>query len=656
MKRKLLVLWMALVVGLALLSMCGSGRVGYQGGYDTALGPTRGGYTQGGGQAGWDTVVVLLSTQTRLSIAGPDTFAYPASASAADQARIIEMNNWVLGRNNKSWRGDGADSARVYRLGNAAGTAGDIPSFCYSEIDSLRPLGLGQKDASGTQVGVFSPVRLTVDSVNYLNLKTNVVTATDSSTYGRPHYELVYVPFESIIPANSTIVSATINVSSSGNWYWVANDSMIVTLMSNPNDNDWYTQKGILSGTNADWAETSWRRQNTNLWGGGSVNANPWVPALSSREKVWDFGTISDWTSNTRTGGDYIPTGTNVPISIANCVQGAITGEVNNGLLLSYHENNPASYTFKHYSWDRLASSTVNNRTPYIVIKYITKRYQKPFGSSDWAFVFQADDLGAIANKAYADTMEARGGKFTMFGFRQYNTLPGLGVVGVNDQTRRLSLAELFDIYSRGNEYGNHSKFHSPSKGYHDRIVASGQGIASAAYDSMVVNFSPNWMYAVADSARALGIINEDMRLSPRYAKSFGAPVSFLEAYAQRVLVDHGYKAWRTLGSTGIYDREKYYSLPNAGYRASADSASVFVSTAARHVVNIREQFPRGTHRLLVGHPDSNSTSPFHLPKVVNNMKRQVFQVRGNDTRVIYTFCTTSRAGALGSTGRGRQR
>ena len=34
MKRKLLVLWMALVCGLALLSMCGSGRVGYQGGYD----------------------------------------------------------------------------------------------------------------------------------------------------------------------------------------------------------------------------------------------------------------------------------------------------------------------------------------------------------------------------------------------------------------------------------------------------------------------------------------------------------------------------------------------------------------------------------------------------------------------------------------------
>jgi hypothetical protein len=50
MKRRLLVLWMAMVVGMALLSMCGGSRVGYQGGYDTAYrGQARGGYSAGGG-------------------------------------------------------------------------------------------------------------------------------------------------------------------------------------------------------------------------------------------------------------------------------------------------------------------------------------------------------------------------------------------------------------------------------------------------------------------------------------------------------------------------------------------------------------------------------------------------------------------------------
>jgi hypothetical protein len=56
MKRRLLVLWMAMVVGMALLSMCGGARVGYQGGYDTAYrGQARGGYSAGGAPAGWDT-------------------------------------------------------------------------------------------------------------------------------------------------------------------------------------------------------------------------------------------------------------------------------------------------------------------------------------------------------------------------------------------------------------------------------------------------------------------------------------------------------------------------------------------------------------------------------------------------------------------------
>jgi fibronectin type 3 domain-containing protein len=627
MKRRLLVLWMAMVVGMALLSMCGGSRVGYQGGYDTAYrGQARGAYSAGGGSAGWDTATVIFSPETLVD-AAVDTFGLPTSGQiAADVARVVYLNDVLLGR-----RGQGKPASFI-KLG-----AGGVTSFAYANISNYSPTPadtIGYINASGDRIMLQSATSFISAGIRFLDLSFPQILRKS---------ELVYIPFEDYIPANATIVSASVNVSSASAPMLLTYTDSIIAQPLHPAWDKWMLVKDVGSADNL--AHAAWSSQESTgpagAWGG--TTRYPWVPDLDYLPRLWDVSQVSDWTGVT---GPDVPEKSNLPIYITNTVQSFINGAPNTGFMMNLADYGAFTMSIQHFRWD--PSTTATRRMPAVIVKYITKRYQKPFGTSDWAFVFQTDDLGAIANNVYADTMEARGGKFTMFGFKQYNTLPGLGVDGVNDQTRRLSLAELFDIYNRGNEYGSHSKFHSPSKGYHNRIVASGQGIASAAYDSMVVDFGPNWMYAIADSARALGIINEDMRDSPRFAKSFGAPVSFLEAYAQRVLVDHGYKAWRTLGSTGTYDREKYYSLPAAGYRASADSAAVHPAHAARHVRNIREQFPDGTHQLLVGQPDSNSTSLTHLPKVVNNMKRKVFQVRGNDTRIIYTFTHDLKSGGSG--------
>ena len=204
---------------------------------------------------------------------------------------------------------------------------------------------------------------------------------------------------------------------------------------------------------------------------------------------------------------------------------------------------------------------------------------------------------------------------------------------GVDDQNRGLSLSELFDIYDMGNEIGNHSWFHKGAKGYHNRITSAGTGIASAAYDSMVVDYGPNWMYAIADSA------GRNLRDAPDYAKSFSAPASALESYAQRVVKNHGYVAWRTLTDGGGYDREKYYTTSSAGFNASADSAVTGAPTQyGRHVRNIRFQSPWDNYAYLVGPVDSTGASPTHLPKVANAMKRLIFHRRGNDTRVVYLY------------------
>ncbi|MBK9496777.1 MAG: hypothetical protein IPO08_20190 [Xanthomonadales bacterium] len=586
----------------------------------------RGWMTAGSGPALLDTNTVIFSPETLVD-AATDTFGYPTSGQiAADLTRVHYLNDVLLGRN-----GQGSPATFI-KLG-----AGGVTSFAYANISNLSPTAAdttGYINATGDRIMIQSATSFVTAGIRMLDL---------SFPQSVRKSEFVYIPFENYIPANSTIVSASVNLSIASAPALLSYTDSIIAQPLHPAWDKWMLVKDVGS---ADYvAHAAWTSQESTgpagAWGG--TTRYPWVPDLDYLPKLWDVSQVSDWTGVT---GPDVPEKSNLPIYITNTVQSFVNGAPNTGFMMNLADNGAFTMSFQHFRWD--ASTTATRRMPAVIVKYVTKRYAKPFGSSDWALVFQTDDLGAIANKAYADTLEARGGKFTMFGFKQYNALPGLGVVGVSDQTRRLSLAELFDIYNRGNEYGSHSKFHSPSKGYHNRIVAAGTGIASAAYDSMVVDFGPNWMYAIGDSARALGIIDEDMRQSPRFAKSFGAPVSFLEAYAQRVLVDHGYKAWRTLGSTGTYDRDKYYSLPAAGYRASADSAALHVSHTQRHVRNIREQFPMGTHQLIVGPPDSNSTSLTHLPKVVNNMKRLVFQRRGDGTGVVNFFVHDLKSGGSG--------
>jgi hypothetical protein len=442
---------------------------------------------------------------------------------------------------------------------------------------------------------------------------------------------MFYIPFESHIPANSTIVNATVTYASAFTSYQDYGDTVISVLMTNANDDEWYKAKGGTGLTNSpNYARASWLRQtddNADTWDGDENNA--WSPGLTARGYYWSMGSTSDWTGGIKPA--YFSAEQPVPMDITDCVQAVVNGSMNNGIIHIQKSISATNRDNVMYGWD--AYSSAARREPFVVVKYITKRYQKPFGSADWALVFQTDDWKSESNIAYSDTVQARGGKYTLFGFRQYLATSGLGVAGVNDGTRCLSLAELFAVYDKGNELGNHSKFHSPAKGYHDRIVASGQGIASAAYDSMVVDYSPNWMYVVADSA------GRDLRASPYYAKSFGAPVSSLEAYAQRVLIDHPYVAWRTLGTYTAFDREKYYAVPLPGYRASADSAVTNnPSQSERHVRNIREQYPYVHHRIIVGPVDSTSTSLTHLPKVAHNIRRLIEQVRGNDTRVVHFF------------------
>lgn len=643
--RALIGFWLVLLLGLA---MCGAGLP------DVGLSSNRGrmdvglktSLANGGGGAGWDTVVVLLSTQAPAAIAGPDTFALPSSPSGTtspptlDYARIYEMNDYVLGRGAKSWRGDSADAATVLRLGTI-GTNGDVPSFAYAEIDSLRPLWA--KDPVGTICGMTanesrrvtqvayngSGVPTSVDSVAVLDIRTGWLATDvspadrDTATWGigRPHFELVYVPFEDIIPANASIVSATINVSPNSNYYIASPDSVVATLMTNPNDEWWYQQKGIANHT--DIAETCWRRQWTSSQGSGAQNGHPWDPALSTRKYLWDWGKVSDWTGSTYTGGNFIPQYTNTRIEITNCVQAAVAGQVNNGILLSYAESARAGSAFKHYNWDRTSNTSVNNRTPYIVIKYVTRRYAAPFGSSDIGVVLNTDDGVYDANTEWADELATHtGARFTMFEARDQ-----LGVLG------KSTMAQLLSFYDRGFiEIGSHSRYHKVNGlTYWQRNLAMADTNA-AAFDSLLYDCSPQWMYVRADAE------GRDMRGAAQFGKSLALPENQHSPWVLLALKKIGYNAIRTGSSAGTYDRVKYFHPATLGAARTDSLWMGGFNYSGRYARNM-QAFPFTMNiPLIVGAEGNKHTTQAEYDSVSVNMSRALFQTRGQNRGVLNLF------------------
>lgn len=599
--RRLLGMAVILCAGLACCA-AGSPKPGVRGGLSPFVVAGSGSH----GNAGWDTVVVVLSTQDIAAAAG-DTFALPSSPSGTtspptlDYARVYEINDYILGRGAKSWRDDDGDKAVVYRIGEAAGAGADFPSFAYVEIDTLRPIGL--KSTSLT-VGAHSLPRLTLGGVAHLNMNVSSWVAADSATVGRTRLHLMYAPFEDILPAGCTIVSADIIASAASNTYQSFTDTTIATLMTNPNDNQWYKQKAVTNYP--DWAEASWQRQWTAINGGGSQDGHPWNPELKLRTRPWHWGKISDWSSTAVATNSYIYTSDKMVASITNCVQAVVNGEVNNGIVISYHDVSASSTRRAHWVWDRLGSANVNWRTPVIVIKYITKRYQPPFGTSDLAFVFTTDDFRSAANSAFADTFNARGGVYTMFGSRT--------------QANTVGMDSLLAWLDEGHEIGPHSKLHQDPLGLtHWERSRPGLVWDATARAEVYADAQPDWLYAMADSA-----IGDSLKSHPQFGKSMALPNNTISMGVQRVLADIGYLSVRGKALETIFDRTKWLSPPTwaPAYGDTGMSVAHHAQRRPRNMMLLPMSLAAGA---IVGANDKDAD----LDSVRVNMRRALFQWRG---------------------------
>lgn len=643
--KRIIVLALALAVASAAFAQWTSG--GYR---DTGYGSRGASYQAGGAPAGWDTVVVVFTTETLADSSGTNLFAISTSTQvAADVERVYRLNDVILGRLPGGVVGCPVDT--IHKLG----TGNKVTRFAWANLDSANRDGY--KAPNGTTIQLWSQANLSILVRTAGGTYANKAFANLNIPQTNRKIELVYIPWEKYIPANSTIVSADINISWSVASNYSVMDSVIAVQMSNPTDDKWYLVKNV-SANAPNYSHASWAfQEDTNAdntpaltWTG--TQRYPWVPAICNRRNPWDWGRVSDWSGNTAT---TVAEKSAYKIAITNCVQAVVNGAVNNGIMIAYYEggteNAPA-----HFQWDQ-GPAAANRRTPVVTVKYLTRRYQKPFGSAEWAFVFQSDDGKYNANKGWTDTLATYGGKMTL-----YVAHVQLGVTGVNDATRGSSVQELKAFHDAGNEIGSHSKWHDFTREYPKRMNSGAVGaartlttqltgandghhnIGTAAYDSMMVDFSPAWMYHVADS------LGYDMLASPRWGKSFGVSTYQLGAYGQKALIDNGWKSIRSLTDGLNYDREKYYATPLPAYANNADSTMSGAPTQyGRHKRNTKFNAPWDNVEYLVGPATSlSATYATHLDSVANNMDRLVFQRIGNNTRALVMFSHDIKTGGTG--------
>jgi len=393
----------------------------------------------------------------------------------------------------------------VYELG----TGLDVPEFSYSVIDSAVPAGY---DPANNWFNIQPPPRL---------LGSNPQAHDIGFNYSAQSAILMYIPFEDYIPATSTIVSADWYAVAWGSSGYTLGDSLYATLMTNPGDSAWYTSKDITSWNNLSHA--AWRRQISTRGGDAdwaADNSDPWSPVLTDRDYYWDWGDYWDISG----GGivdNFIPADGVHHGSLRNCVQGAVNGAVNNGIILTGGEKSTSSQQWRTYGWDEVGTNV--NKSPWITIKYITKRYQKPFGASDWAMVMSTDDGVLAANTQYVANMKTHGGALTVFFSERH-----FGVAGYSDMDSLMIWLDRDRM-----EVDPHSRYHLQTEGLREWQPAD---TTSALYDSLKFDATPEWFYARADS-----FDGNQRRSDPYFAKSMALPNNELSPFVLRAVADMGY-------------------------------------------------------------------------------------------------------------------
>ncbi len=481
--------------------------------------------------AGWDTVQHVYT----MDVALDHTFdTYDAAVAAADS---------------------------VYALTHAE------RQFAYAAPDT-------------NHVGAARPSMWVTDANNdnrlYFNASGGAGTflALTDSAAAAPNVRPLLLHFDPDVPANATIVSATLHFRTIG-WFAANNDTFTATLMDRAADGAWWQHKGLYDSSTREFstdiadymAKCGWTNQVQNYagspnYGYGEATSDKWVPALSERDRYWDWGGTSDWTP-TNALSAYSD---EVTVDMTDCVQAIANGSTNNGIAIflskhATHANDGWNF-FEPRDLAHGGSALTLSRRPWIEIKYITKRHAAPFpGGAKFAFVFQTDDAVSAFNDSIVDAFLDHSGKYTIFAVDRY-TGGGIGA----------SITKLIGWHDAGMEVSNHSINHW-SRGSKFLNVFAIQDTAHASLDSLRIEMNPAWMHTRADAAG-----RSDLRDSPRWARSMAMPGNLWNPFTVYVAAEKGYQAIRV--GDAVYLGNIYYVA--ATLRPAATDTSMAGTVAAR--------------------------------------------------------------------------
>jgi len=419
------------------------------------------------------------------------------------------------------------------------GAGNDVPEFAWVSIDSVTvPTSSVWLDYGGR----WNDERFWGTAGDW--------NITDEDV---PRLGLYYIDWSSYIPAGATILSAEMHFNTDSTWYVTANDTFSATLMTNVTDNQWYNSRGVDLGSDSapNMAHANWSHQTLVTGSNGYTAARqfPWTPSLADRQSFEDWGDVSDWTGYLNT--DDPPTDTETVINIKNCVQAAVNGAVNNGLMI-HMKNGGTAGSYKYNSPEPRPGVGSFDKVPWFTVTYSTMPYKTPFPGGEFVFIFTTDDGKVAANEAYAGVFNEFGWKYSAFVAKTHFN-------GAADEPTAASIVALVDD---GFEVGSHSRHHLSPYGISQWDISAGMVPGTAGWDSLVRDTEPDWMHHLADS------LDGDSRLThPYFGKSFATPQNELTQEGIMALAQHGYTgvrfgSERKASATGISDlfREMRYN------------------------------------------------------------------------------------------------
>lgn len=451
-------------------------------------------------------------------------------------------------------------------LGNVYNLDSDS-TFAYAMVDTLWT-------AATVDTAAINAYRTTLYTLKATN-SWDMVNATSS----RPRPLIIH--FDPKVPAGSSIVSARLHLVSMG-WYTATTDTISATLMDKAGWNSWFHYRGIWSTwNNANPAAGDvWLKHHAKCGYSNQVQMKtaadrhgyhyttraPWTPALSTRNRFYDWGSAFDLTGLTSISGSGNHE-EDQSIDITNCVQAIADGAANNGIMVNLKiastANARSMYTYGFESPSNLSKAA------WIEVKYSTRPNLGFFpGGKKWAFLFSVDDGLYRVNAAFIPVFKSHGGKYTIGVVRNYvighNPTPGVDAFTGTDT--------LLSWHDRGMEIVPHGYAHQalsvrPINAYDhgagpDGYSASDTSTYASDWSAMKTEYGAAWLNSAAAG------LGRDMSLSRRWGKSAIMPYFDFSVWTQVLSQRLGFSTVRvgTLGTVGAM-------APSGMGRAFADTA-----------------------------------------------------------------------------------